>query len=215
MQKPSILIGIVDDHSIFRKGLIRLIHQFDNCRVVLEVGNGIELQEELKKEAVPDIILLDLRMPLMNGHEILDWLQKHYPSIQVIILSMYDSDYNIIRLLKAGAKAFLNKNIESEELQKAIHSVMEKGFYYTNSITRKLFNVLYNNSGIEFDFRSYILSEKESLFMQLVISELTYKEIAKEMNISPRAVDKIRDRMFFRFDTKNRVSLAMKSENHF
>jgi DNA-binding NarL/FixJ family response regulator len=210
MQKENIHIGIAEDHTIFRKALIPLINHFDFCRIVLEAGNGLELQEEIKKGISPDIILLDLQMPLMNGHETLDWLHKHHPSIQVIILSMYDVDFSITRLMHVGAKAFLKKTVSPEELKNAIYAVKEKGFYYTDNLTRKLFHAFYNDSGTDPDTGNGILNEKEIRFLHLVSTEFTYKEIAREMKLSVRAIDKIRDHMFFKFDVKSRVALAMK-----
>src|SRR5688572_11021317 len=196
MKKEKIQIGIVEDHLMIRKALISVINQFDQCHIVLEAGNGFELQEELKKGGLPDIILLDLQMPLMNGYETLDWLRKHHPSIQVIIISMLDCDFTMIRLLQSGAKAFLKKSMPPEELKNAIYSLMEKGFYYTDCTTRKLFNALYNDSETDHDFRRYTLTEKETRFLHFASTDRSYKEIAREMKLSTRAIDKIRDRLF-------------------
>lgn len=204
-------IAIVDDHLLFRKALIILLQQPGNCRIVFDAGNGSELQQQLGKGIFPDIILLDLRMPVMNGYETLQWLQKNYPAIHVIILSMHETEINLVRLLKAGARAVLKKDISPEELRNAILSVKEKGFYYTNSTTRKLFSDLYSDAGNVHSTHCFPLTEKEEKFLQFSQTELTYKEIAKELKLSPRGVDKIRDRLFFRFGVKNRTSLAIKA----
>ena len=211
MQKPSILIGIVEDHTILREGLKFLINQFENCKVILDVNNGRELQEALQNKTAPDIIILDIEMPVMNGYETLDWLQNTYPGIHVIILSMYDSEFTTIRLLRAGAKAFLKKNISSTELKNAIWSVIETGFYYNDSISRKLLTALHNDAKLNSDFRNHLLTAKELGFLKLSAGDLTYEEIADEMNCSVRAVDKIRDHLFFKFDVKNRAALAVRS----
>ena len=113
--------------------------------------------------------------------------------------------------MHAGAKAFLKKTMPPEELKNAIYAVKEKGFYYTDNITRKLFIAFYNDSDTDHDSRNGILNEKEIRFLHLASTEFTYKEIAREMKLSLRAVDKIRGRMFFKFDVKSRVALAMKT----
>lgn len=210
MDKQNILVGLVEDQLMFRKALIPLINQFENCRVMLEAGNGLELQEELKKGSLPDIVLLDIQMPEMNGYETLAWLQKNYPSINVIIVTFIDSGFAMMRLLRDGAKAFLKKNMHPDELKKAIYSVKEKGYYYPDHTARKIFNALYDE-GEANEFLKYNLTKKEIRFLQFAKTHLTYKEIAKEMELSTRAIDKMRDRLFFKFDVKNRVSLVVKS----
>jgi DNA-binding NarL/FixJ family response regulator len=190
-----IRIGLVEDHLLFRKTLAATINQFENCLVMLEVGNGIELQQALTN-GLPDIILLDLHMPVMNGYKSLDWLQQNHPLISVIIVSMCDVDFNIVRLLRAGARAFIKKTMPPDELRNAIYSVHEKGFYYTDCTTRKLFNVLYNNFETEFDFSNYGLSDNEIGFLQYSATDLPYKEIAREMKLSERRIDKIRSTLF-------------------
>jgi len=210
MVKQDILVGLVEDQFMFRKALIPLINQFENCRVMLEAGNGLELQAELKKGSLPDIVLLDIQMPGMNGYDTLAWLQKNYPSINVIIVTFIDSDFAMMRLLRDGAKAFLKKNMHPDELKKAIYSVKEKGYYYSDQTARRIFNALHDESEAN-EFQKYNLTKKEIQFLQLAKTDLTYKEIAKEMKLSARAIDKMRDHLFFKFDVKNRVSLVVKA----
>lgn len=210
MGKNTIALGIVDDHLLLRKALASLIQKYEDCNVVLEAGNGIELQEELKK-INPDIILLDLQMPLMNGYETLCWLQKHFPSIRVIVLTVCEPDLGLVRMMKAGARAFLRKNIAPGELKAAIYAVKNTGFYYHNSITRTLLNFLYNSSETEPDLKNHTLSEKEIHFLKLAATELTYKEIASEMKLTEKAIEKIREALFLRLQVKNRVTLAVKA----
>jgi DNA-binding NarL/FixJ family response regulator len=210
MVKQDILVGLVEDQLLFRKALIPLINQFENCRVMLEAGNGLELQEELKKGSLPDIVLLDIQMPGMNGYDTLAWLQKNYPSINVIIVTFIDSDFAMMRLLRDGAKAFLKKNMHPDELKKAIYSVKEKGYYYSDHTARRIFNALHDEGDTN-EFRKYALAKKEIQFLQFARTDLTYKEIAREMKLSIRAIDKMRDHLFFKLDVKNRVSLVVKS----
>lgn len=209
MHTKTITIGIVDDHTIFRKGLCRTVSSFENCIVILEASNGKELQELLRKKAAPEILLLDLQMKEMNGFETAKWLYKQHPQIKIIILSMFAFDLTLISLLNKGAKAFLQKGIAENDLQKAIYDVMEYGFHFSDSITPRHLPELRYNTKRNGDHSK--LTDKEEQFLQLASSELTYKEIADVLGISERSVDKLRNSMFERLHAKSRVGLAMKA----
>ena len=120
----KIKIAIADDHGLFRKGLSEIVAGFDNMSIVFEAGNGSELLEQLKKTAQPpDICILDINMPVMNGYETAAALKKEWPKIKVLALSMYDTEFNIIKMLKAGARGYVLKDAEPKELQKALNTI--------------------------------------------------------------------------------------------
>ena len=135
--KKLVKIALADDHVLLRNALARLIDSFDNCEVVLEVGNGRQLVSELKKDNLPHVILLDLNMPGMDGFETAGWLRDHYPSIHILMLTMYDGDQALIRLLQYGVKGFLKKDIHPEEFHFAINAVVQSGFYYSQQVSGK------------------------------------------------------------------------------
>lgn len=203
----TLTIGIVDDHTIFRKALRSFMNSFENYIVILEAANGKELQQELKKNPPPEILLLDLRMKEMDGFETAKWLYKHYPQIRIIILSEHVFDLTLINLLNNGAKAFLRKNIDEKELLKAIYDVKEHGFHFSENITPRHLTELYN--GNKRNGNQLLLTEKEERFLKLASSELTYKEIADNLKISERSVDKIRNCLFEKLHAKSRIGLTI------
>ena len=200
---------MADDHVLLRNALAKLIAGFENCKIVLEVDNGRELMGQIKATDLPDVILLDLNMPGMDGFETAAWLHKHYPSIHILMLTMYDSDQALIRLLQFGVKGFLKKDIHPSELRFAIRSVMQSGFYYSQHVSGKLANLFRSNNGNIMALEKAMLTAQEINFLKLAASDMTYKEIAMQMKLNPRAVDSLRDHLFEKLEVKSRVGLAM------
>lgn len=207
IQKKSIKIALADDHILLRSALSDLINTFEDCSVILQCSNGIELTQKLKKDNLPNIILLDLNMPEMDGFDCSLWLKKNHPSIHILMLTMYDSETTMIRLLQTGVKGFLKKDVHPSELKFAIQSVFLNGYYYSNSTTGKLVNLFRNVS--EFDIERNILTEQDIKFLKLASTDMTYKEISLQLQLNPRAVDNLRDHLFEKLDVKSRVGLAM------
>ncbi len=215
MKKETLIkVALADDHVLLRTALASLVGNFENCKTVMQVSNGKELIEEIKKGNLPEIVLLDLNMPEMDGYETAVWLRDNFPAIHVLMLTMYDSELSLIRLLQAGVKGFLKKDIHPKELQYAIQSVMENGYYYSHNATGKLLNLFRNQSEMTHTLEKTLLNETEIRFLQLSCSELTYKEIAKEMHLNPRGVDNLRDNLFAKLEVKSRVGLAMYAIKH-
>jgi len=133
MDSKVIKIALADDHVLLRTALSAVINKTGNSFVVIEASNGNDLIAKIEAGNVPDIILLDLNMPELDGYETAKLLQVNYPNIHIIMLTMYDTEPMMIRLLQAGVKGFLRKDIDINELQAAIHSVMKTGFYFTNN----------------------------------------------------------------------------------
>jgi len=213
MDSKVIKIALADDHVLLRTALSAVINKTGNSFVVIEASNGNDLIAKIEAGNVPDIILLDLNMPELDGYETAKWLQMNYPNIHIIMLTMYDTEPMMIRLLKAGVKGFLRKDTDSKELQSAIHSVMKTGFYFTNNTTGRLVN-LFSKSQEHSMLMKSMLSEMEIRFLRWVCTDLTYKEIAKEMHLNVRAIDNMRDNLFGKLEVKNRVGLVMYSIRH-
>lgn len=202
-------IALVDDHILLRNALGKLIAGFENCIVVMEVGNGKELSTQLKAETLPDVILLDLNMPGMDGYDTAVWLRKNYPSIHILMLTMYDSDQALIRLLQSGVKGFLKKDIHPSELKFAIQSVIQSGFYYSQQVSGKMANLFRRSNGSTTDLERIMLTVQEINFLKMASTDKTYKEIALDMKLNPRAIDSLRDHLFEKLEIKSRVGLAM------
>lgn len=208
-ENKTIKVALADDHVLLRNALAQLINGFEGCKVVHEANNGKELIEQLQKGNLPDVVLLDLNMPEMDGFATTAWLQQYQPSVHILMLTMYDSDLTMIRLLKNGVKGFLKKDIHPSELKFALQSVVQSGYYYSNNATGKLFNLFRKNNEGGTGLDKALLTEQELDFLRLACSDLTYKEIALQMKLNPRSVDTLRDQLFTKLDVKSRVGLAM------
>jgi DNA-binding NarL/FixJ family response regulator len=206
-------IALVDDHILFRTALSSLINKFGNCAVIMEAGSGEELIAAIKSGIAPDLVLLDLNMPEMDGFDTAKWIQANKPEIAILMLTMYNTELTMIRLLQAGVRGFLKKDATPLQLKSAINNVMEFGYYYTNNTTGKLIN-LFRKSQEQSALMKSMLTETELTFLKYTCSEMTYKEIANEMNLNPRAIDNIRDNLFEKLEVKSRIGLAMYSIKH-
>ena len=165
----------------------------------------MELQQKLSLGIeIPDIILLDVNMPVMNGFETAEWLTCTHPDIKFIALTMDDEESTVIKMLRKGAKGYLLKDIKPENLKIALDEVMNKGYYHSEKVSKLLIQSLNPEKD-----KSLFLKENELIFVQLACSEMTYKEIAEVMNLSPKTIDGYRHELFHRFDVKNRVGLVI------
>jgi DNA-binding NarL/FixJ family response regulator len=213
MKKELIKVAMADDHILLRNALASLINNSGECSVVFECSNGNELISKVKSGSHPDVVILDLNMPEMDGHQTALYLQKNHPEIKILMLTMYDSELALIRLLKAGVKGFMKKDIHPTELMHAIQSVHTQGYYYSAQTSSKLAG-LFRDETTSQSIDKIMLSEIELEFLKHVCSELTYKEIAVELKMNPRAIDGMRDNLFTKLDVKSRVGLAMYAIKH-
>lgn len=200
-------VALADDHVLLRNALASLIDSFDGFKVIYQTGNGSELIEIIKPSNLPDILLLDLNMPEMDGFDTAHWFKDHFPQVHVLMLTMYDSEATLIRLLQAGVKGFLKKDVHPSELKFAMKSVLQNGYYYSHNTTGKLVNLFRHQN--EAEIQKNYLEDQEVSFLKLAASDMTYKEIALEIGLNPRAVDNIRDHLFEKLEVKSRVGLAM------
>ena len=137
-KSPFVKLALIDDHTLFRKGIRSLIEaSYVNCNILFEADNGIDLQEKIDKNNLPDIILLDINMPDMDGFATVRWLNKNHPVVKILIMSMIANEATIVRMLQLGVKGYLSKDVDPKTLIEAIDSIMNKGFYYTDFMTGK------------------------------------------------------------------------------
>ena len=202
-------IALVDDHVLLRKGLANIISDI-GYSVMLEADNGedfIRKLDNMKKD--PEVVLMDINMPFKDGFETTLWLKKNKPAIKVLALSMLDDENSIIRMLKNGARGYILKESEPVELKSAIEAVISKGFHYSEMVTGKLMHNI-NKIDDENDTNSMLnLNEREIQFLKYATTEMTYKEVASEMFLSPRTIDGYRDALFEKLGVKTRVGLAI------
>ncbi len=212
--KESIKIALVDDHALLRKGLAELIKNI-GFPVIIEADNGKDFIAKLKPNILPDVVLLDINMPQMDGYETALWLKLNHAEIKVLALSMYDDENAIIRMLKNGAKGYILKDTDVSLLKEAIENVYQKGFHYSEMVTGRLIHSL-NNLDNDYNSTAQLLklNEREIEFLKLACTEMTYREIAEKMYLSPRTIDGYRDALFEKLTIKTRVGLAIYAIKH-
>ncbi len=201
-------IAVVDDQVMFRAGLISLLSEFEELNVMIEAGNGKELVEKLKKKK-PDVVLLDLEMPEMDGTETLAYLKATHPGIRVLILTMHNEEAIIAHMIESGAHGFLVKNDPIETLVDAIFSVMDTGYYLDERVSHALVQRLMLGKKIKPNFEKVGLTERELQVIQLLCQELSAREIAEKMNLSQRTVEGHRESVLQKIKAKNTVGIVM------
>ena len=203
-----IKVAIDDDHKIFRKGVILSLRPYSNITFVLEAENGEELLNGLAA-ADPDVVLMDLRMPGKDGIEATKSISKQFPQVKVLILTMYEDERFVYHLMENGANGYMLKNAEPNEIRRAIMEVHEKGYYLNNFVNRILLKKSHARQKVVPSLNSEItLSDKEKDVLRFICMEFTAAEIAQKMEISPRTVEAIKDRLMERFGSKNTAGLV-------
>jgi two-component system, NarL family, invasion response regulator UvrY len=206
----TLSIALVDDHIMLRNGLANLIKDMNGYSVVLESDNGEHFIDGITQKKInPDIVLLDVNMPKMDGFETAKWIRQNLPLSKVLALSMFDDEKSIIKMLRCGAKGYILKDGEPEQLTAALNDVVHKGYHYTDLVNGKLIhaiNKLDDDAELEPENK---LTPRELEFLKLCCSEMTYKEIANIMFLSVRTVEGYRDNLFEKLNLKTRVGLVL------
>jgi DNA-binding NarL/FixJ family response regulator len=201
-------IVLVDDHILLRNGLASLVKDL-GYNVLFEADNGEDLITKLEAKGAPDIVLLDINMPKKDGYETALWLKRNFPDSKILALSMYDDENAIIRMLKNGARGYILKDTDPAELRSAIEAVLTKGFYYSEMVTGRLIHTINTMDDDNSSQNLLGLNEREIEFLKLAATEMTYKEIAEKMFLSPRTIDGYRDALFEKLNIKSRVGLVL------
>lgn len=200
----TISVAIADDYELVRKGLRMVFNTFKDCTLDIEAVDGIDLLEKLESiKKLPDVCILDINMPRMDGYKALKSIKSIWPQIKVIMLSMHHNEYSVIKSFQDGASACLPKEIGDEELHNVILKVYETGLYHSE-LTSQFINKVIQKQSIDVE-----LTEKEIEFLRLNCRELTLKQIAEIMKVSPRTVDSYRDSLFKKLNVSSRTALAV------
>ena len=200
-------IVIVDDHILIAQALKGIIENFENFEVLYECENGKDLQEKFKlKKPIPDVVLLDVSMPIMDGFETAKWLKETHPEVLIMTLSMQNDDQSVIKMIKSGSNGYLLKNSHPIELEKALNRLLNDGYYYPDWASKIVFASLGEKNTTTETIK---LTEREREFLKYTITEMSYKEIAEKMFCSPRTVESYRDSLFEKLELKTRVGLAV------
>ena len=198
-------IIIVDDHQLFSQSLELLIKSFGDYEVIERFENGKLFISYLQEnpDTTIDLVLLDVNMPVLDGLSTMKWVKENRPNLKVIALSVNDDEEIIIKMITNGAKGYLLKDTSPEIFKEAIECVIEKGFYFTELVSGMLVNKV--NS----DNKKISLKEKELVFIKHACTEMTYKEIASEMCLSPKTIDGYRECLFDKLEIKTRIGLVL------
>lgn len=200
-------IVIVDDHILIAKALEGIINNFKDFQVIYVAENGQDLINQFQSNnKIPDIILMDISMPVMDGFESVLWLKNNHPEVKVMALSMQGDDKSVIKMIKNGAKGYLLKNTHPKDLEEALIRLKDDGFFYPEWASKIIFSNVNNDKSGE---KAVRISDREREFLTYTVTELSYKEIAEKMCCSPRTVESYRDQLCEKLDLKTRVGLAV------
>lgn len=206
----STTIAIADDHQLMAQALSVLIQKFDGYEMLYVAENGRDLIDRLPTEGVPDILLLDIHMPEMNGFETATYLQQHHPDLKILVLSMMDHEEYIARMIKLGVRGYLLKGCRPSELRQALDDIRTKGFYYSDFLTQHLLKSI-QVANVTVNLLAAQFNERELQFLKLACSDMTYAEIADKMCVSVRTVDGYRELIFQKLRVKSRVGMVMEA----
>lgn len=204
-----IKIALVDDHKLFRSGMRALLGAFDNLEVVMEAGNGQEFLDQLKDHR-PDVVLMDLEMPVLDGMETIKILKEKYPDVKAIIVSMHDEEKFIVHLMELGARGYLLKNSNPEDIENAVRSVAETGYYFSEMVSRLMLHGLVKKENLKPSFNNKeALTSREIEVVKLICKEHTTPEMAEILFISPRTVDGHRNNIMDKTGARNIAGIVV------
>src|SRR3970040_306437 len=205
-----IKIVLVDDEILFRKGVFFLLDREKNIEIIAEASNGVELVTFLNEnENHPDIVIIDLKMPLLNGVEATKILHKEYPQIKIIALTSYDSSSFIANMINVGAVSYLVKNSTPQELLKTINEVAVKGFYYNEKVLKVIQQTISSSKNSKSALNNNYLTNREIEVLQLICEQKTTAEIGEKLFISPRTVEGHRNNLLLKTESKNSAGLVV------
>lgn len=209
----KIKLAICDDHTLFRVGMATILGQIHDFDLILEAGNGQELLDKIARK-MPDVVLLDLQMPVMDGTVTADHLRENYPLVKIVVLTMHDEDRMVLHLLEKGVSGYLLKDAEAGEVEKAIRKVMDEGVYLTEFVSRAMHRKMTNKTKVDnkpanpFYNSKILLSEREKEVLTLICEGLSTNEISEKIFLSPRTVEGHRLRILEKTGTKNTAGMV-------
>lgn len=209
----QVSLAFVDDHNLVRKGLIKLVdarNSSERYSVLFEADHGLDFTKKIAIHGVPDIAFMDIDMPEMDGYATVEWIKANHPQIKVIIVSMFDSEEAVIRMVRLGVDGYISKDLEVADIHEALTNVQENKGYYPPFVAQIMADNIgkINTSGIVKTGPLAGVSEREREFLEWVPSDLTYEQIADKMNVSPKTIDSYRKSLFTKFNVASRQGLT-------
>lgn len=210
VQKKKKTVVIVDDHLLFAQSLEGLIEGLEDYEVLAILKNGKEVKQYfLHKRKIPDLFLLDVKMPVMDGTQTMEWLKENHPDQKVLALTMEDDEETIIKMLRGGARGYLLKDVHPKNFVFAMNMVIQKGFYYSSNIQNALVYTDEHSDLVDKEKLEDRLTKREWVFLKLACSDRTYKAIAEELGLSPKTIENYRETVFKKLKVKNRIGLVL------
>jgi DNA-binding NarL/FixJ family response regulator len=207
----KIKIVLVDDEELFRKGVSFLLQREPNIDVIFEASNGLELIDYLKgSNDYPDIILMDLKMPLLNGVEATKIIHKEFPIIKIIALTSYNTNSFIANMINVGASSYLVKNATPAEMIHTVNEVADKGFYYNELVMQVIHQeIISSPQNTKSKLDEEFLTNREREVLELICKQLNTAEIAEKLCISPRTVEGHRNNLILKTTSRNMAGLVV------
>ena len=207
--EKKILIAIADDYKVFREGLKKCIANDNSLEVIIEAGNGKELITAFEKR-VPDVVIMDLKMPVMDGMEATRIIRKKFPDVKVLVVTMYGEEKFITHLMEIGANGYLLKNSEPDEIRRSIYAVYENGYYFNDVVNKTLLKKIIIKNNITPSFNQNVeLSQPELDILKLICEGKTAEEIAKEKSLNHRSFETIQQQLIEKIGVRNTAGLVM------
>lgn len=207
----KIKLALCDDHTLFRVGMATILGQIQDFELILEASNGQELIDKIARKT-PDVVLLDLQMPVMDGTATADYMREHHPLIKIVVLTMHDEDRMVLHLLEKGVSGYLLKDAEAGEVEKAIRKVMDEGVYLNEFVSKAMLRRMTNRKAVkpvkDFYNSKILLSEREKEVLVLICEGLSTNEISEKIFLSPRTVEGHRLRILEKTGTKNTAGMV-------
>src|SRR6187549_2249921 len=209
MTADQIKVAIADDHKIFRDGIKMALRDKEYLKILWEAEDGKDLMHKLKIK-MPDVILMDIRMPEVDGINAISLIRKEYEALKIIVLTMYDDQEMITKMMEMGANAYLTKTTDPEEIYQAILSCMNDDFYFNELVNKAVLSKLQSKRNVrQFYPQSIKFSEKEVRILRLLADDKTTEEISKQVFLSPRTIETIRQNMKSKVGVKTIAGLIM------
>ena len=202
-------VAVVDDHQLVRTGLVQMVQALPGWVVTIEAANGKDFIDQTNLLSPPDIVLLDIRMPIMDGYETALWIRSHLPETRVLIVSMVSREPAVIRMLRLGIYGFITKDTNTAELHQALKRIQQKQFHVNELVGNRIFHYFSDSTTEQLPDEKNDITDREFIFLRKCCSELTYRQIAKEMHVSPRTIDTSRDHLFEKLKVRTRVGLVI------
>ncbi|TXI67315.1 MAG: response regulator transcription factor [Flavobacterium sp.] len=206
----KVKIILADDEELFRKGIYFLLQREPNFEIIFEASNGCELVEHLKTTTeLPDIIMMDLKMPLLNGVEATKLIHKDFPAIRIIALTSYNTKSFIANMINVGAASYLVKNASPVDMVKTVNEVAQKGFYYNEIVMEVIHQNMISNASSRTVLDEDFLTEREKEVLELICKQYSSSEIGEMLSLSTRTVDGHRNNLLLKTNSKNMAGLVI------